>query len=69
MFTECSVDYNRGWCFMFVYLLLAGGILCGTAAFAGGHAYLLAGLVFALWLAAVSGRYAWRTIGRAGNNR
>jgi hypothetical protein len=54
---------------MFVYLLLIGGLLCGTAAFAGGNAYLLAGLVFALWLVAVSGRYAWRAIGRAGTSR
>ena len=52
---------------MFVYLLLAGGMLYGSAAFAGARAYLLAGAAFALWLAALGGRSAWRAIGGAGN--
>jgi hypothetical protein len=36
---------------MYVLLLLIGGLLFGTAAFAGSHAYELAGIAFALWLA------------------
>jgi hypothetical protein len=45
---------------MFVYLLLAGGLLYGSAAFAGGPAYLFAGLVLAAWLVALGARFAWR---------
>jgi hypothetical protein len=52
---------------MFVYLLLAGGMLYGSAAFAGTRAYMLAGIAFAAWLAALGGRFAWRAMGRAGN--
>jgi len=52
---------------MFVYLLLAGGLLYGSAAFAGTRAYLLAGIAFAAWLAALGGRSAWRALVRAGN--
>jgi hypothetical protein len=52
---------------MFVYLLLIGGMLYGTAAFAGGHAYLLAGVAFAVWLAAFCGRRAWRAMARTGD--
>jgi hypothetical protein len=52
---------------MFVYLLLAGGLLYGSAAFAGTRAYLLAGIAFAAWLAALGGRSAWRALGRAGD--
>lgn len=54
---------------MFVFLLLIGGLLLGTAAFAGAHAYMLAGIVFALWLTVASGRYAWRVIARTGTGR
>ena len=69
MFTEAVlVQKTVGVVRMFVFLLLIGGLLFGTAAFAGGQAYALAGLVFALWLAAVGGRYAWRAFGRTGNN-
>lgn len=45
---------------MFVYLLLAGGLLYGSAAFAGGRAYLFAALALAVWLAALAARLAWR---------
>lgn len=48
---------------MFVYLLLAGGLLYGSAAFAGGPAYLFAGLVLAAWLAALGVRFTWRAFG------
>lgn len=36
---------------MYVLFLLVGGLLFGTAAFAGSRAYELAGIAFALWLA------------------
>jgi hypothetical protein len=36
---------------MYVVFLLIGGLLFGTAAFAGSRAYELAGIAFALWLA------------------
>jgi hypothetical protein len=44
---------------MIVYLLLLGGLLYGTAAFAGGPVYALAGVVLAAWLTAVIVR-PWR---------
>ena len=50
---------------MYVYLLLAGGLLYGSAAFAGSRMLLLAGIVVALWLAALGGRSAWRSIASA----
>jgi hypothetical protein len=34
---------------MFVYLLFAGGMLYGSAAFAGTRAYMFAGIAFAAW--------------------
>lgn len=52
---------------MFVYMLFAGGVLYGSAAFAGTQAYLLAGIAFAAWLAALAGRSAWRVMGGNGN--
>lgn len=48
---------------MFVYALLAGGVLYGSAAFAGSRTYLFAGVAFAVWLAALGGRSAWRAKG------
>jgi hypothetical protein len=33
-----------------VFLLLLGGLLYGTAAFAGGTVYALAGIALAIWL-------------------
>lgn len=48
---------------MFVYLLLAGGLLYGAAAFAGTGAYLLAGIALAVGLTALVGTSAWRAIG------
>ncbi|MGD0556599.1 MAG: hypothetical protein ABSA93_16690 [Streptosporangiaceae bacterium] len=36
---------------MIVFLLLLGGLLYGTAAFAGGTVYALAGIAFAMWIA------------------
>ena len=45
---------------MFVYLLLAGGLLYGSAAFAGGHVFVFAGIVLVLWLVALGGRSALR---------
>jgi hypothetical protein len=36
---------------MYVVFLLIGGLLFGTAAFAGSRAYELAGIALALWLA------------------
>jgi hypothetical protein len=41
---------------MIVYLLLLGGLLYGTAAFAGGTVYTLAGVVLVAWLAAMTVR-------------
>lgn len=52
---------------MFLYLLLAGGMLLGSAAFAGSQAYLLAGIALAALLAVLGGRLAWRVLGGAGN--
>jgi hypothetical protein len=42
------------------YMLLIGGTLYGTAAFAGSRVYLLAGIVFGAWLAVCGGSYLWR---------
>jgi hypothetical protein len=36
---------------MIVYLLLLGGLLYGSAAFARGPVYVLAGIVLVAWLA------------------
>ncbi|MCL2585873.1 MAG: hypothetical protein FWE35_25855 [Streptosporangiales bacterium] len=52
---------------MFVYLLLAGGMLLGSAAFAGAQAYLLAGVALAALLAVTGGRLAWRALGGTGS--
>jgi hypothetical protein len=56
---------------MYVLFLLVGGLLFGTAAFAGSRAYELAGIAFALWLAVTltvaGGRFARRALSRDAN--
>jgi hypothetical protein len=52
---------------MFAYLLFAGGMLYGSAAFAGTRVCMFAGIAFAAWLAALGGRSAWRAISWARN--
>jgi hypothetical protein len=46
---------------MIVYLLLLGGLLYGTAAFAGGPVYALAGVLLLIWLAVTIARRFQRT--------
>jgi hypothetical protein len=43
-----------------VYLLLLGGLLYGSAAFASGPVYVFAGIVLAMVLAVVLARQIWR---------
>lgn len=62
-----SFTDTPGMVLMFVYLLIAGGLLYGSAAFAGSQAYVLAGLALAVWLAVLGARSAWRAAGGAGN--
>jgi hypothetical protein len=45
---------------LFVLLWVAGGLLYGTAAFAGGPLYLAAVIVFVIWLAAIGTPYLRR---------
>jgi hypothetical protein len=45
---------------MIVYLLILGGLLYGSAAFASGPVYALAGIVLAMVLAVVLARRIWR---------
>jgi hypothetical protein len=52
---------------MIAFLLLIGGLLYGSAAFAGGRVYELAGIVFGAWLAVTAVRLVARTVARAGN--
>jgi hypothetical protein len=52
---------------MFAYLLLIGGILYGSAAFAGSGVYVLAGIALGAWLAVMGGRYLWRDVVHARN--
>jgi hypothetical protein len=47
-----------------VFLLLIGGLLYGTAAFAGGTIYALAGIAFAIWLVIACLRLLQRPRGR-----
>jgi hypothetical protein len=51
---------------VFVFLLLVGGLVYGSAAFAGSHVFVFAGIAFALWLVALGGRSAWRLIAGTG---
>lgn len=50
---------------MFAYLLLIGGLLYGTAAFAGGNLYVIAGIVFCVWLAVAGGHLVKRAVTRS----
>jgi hypothetical protein len=52
---------------MFAYLLWIGGILYGSAAFAGSSVYLLAGIALCAWLAVMCARYLWRQVVHARN--
>jgi hypothetical protein len=52
---------------MFAYVLLIGGILYGSAAFAGSGVYVLAGIALGAWLAVMGGRYLWRDVVHARN--
>jgi hypothetical protein len=51
---------------VFVLLLLVGGLIYGSAAFAGSHVFVFAGIALALWLVALGGRSAWRLIAGPG---
>jgi hypothetical protein len=52
---------------MFAFLLLIGGLLYGSAAFAGSRVYMLAAIVFGAWLVMTTVRLIARTVARAGN--
>jgi hypothetical protein len=45
---------------LFALLWIAGGLLYGTAAFAGGPLYLAAVIVFVIWLAVIGAPYLRR---------
>ena len=45
---------------LFALFWIAGGLLYGTAAFAGGPLYLAAVIVFVIWLAVIGAPYLRR---------
>jgi len=53
---------------MFAYLLLIGGLLYGTAAFAGGGLYAVAGIALCAWLAVAGGQVIRHAVARYGSH-
>jgi hypothetical protein len=51
---------------MVAFLLLIGGLLYGSAAFAGSRVYMLAAIVFGAWLAVAGLGVLARTVVRTG---
>ena len=51
---------------MLAFLFLIGGLLYGSAAFAGSRVYMLAAIVFGAWVAVAGLRLLARTVVRTG---